>query len=197
MSTTLDTSGLDRLRDGLARIANPDATDLMVQWEIIIDRDNREGILQGLDKDGVAMVPVKYRPKPPGPVKLTKTQRGGARANARKGAFLGLASAGLGNLTSSEYRLLGGPPLAPRGQFSRVITNLKTGHGREGANWYAMGYWDEVVSTKGVPFLRFHFDGRGHLPRRDLRGIRPAGVAKATEALRNWARLLVRQAFGR
>jgi hypothetical protein len=51
-----------------------------------------------------------------------------------------------------------------------------------------------VVSTKGVPFLRYHFDGIGQ-KRRDLRGIRPAGVAKAIAALQAYARLLFRQAF--
>jgi hypothetical protein len=198
MSTTLDTSGLDRLMAGLRKLGDFDATPLMISWEQIIDEDNRQGVLRGLDKDGLPMVPVKYRPRPPGPRKLTKAQRGGARANAKKGPFLfnSLGGVNHGNLTSGEYRLLGGPPLAPRDQFSRVITNLKTGHAREGASWVAFGAWDEVVSTKGVPFLRFHFDGAGNLPRRDLRGVRPAGIAKALSSLRAFAEDLLRQAFG-
>lgn len=197
MSTTLDTSGLDRLMAGLRKLGDFDATLLMERWKSVIDEDNRRGILQGTDKDGVAMVPVKYRPKPSGPRKPTKGQRGGLRANARKGAFLGLGAAGPhGNLASSEYRLLGGPPLAPRDQFSRVITNLKTGYAREGGSWVAFGYWDEVVSTKGVPFLRFHFEGTGRLPRRDLRGVRPQGVQKALQSLRAFAKDLLRLAFG-
>ncbi len=200
MSDYLDMSGLGRVADGLRRLVNPDATPLMVRWMAIIDEDNRKGVLAGLDKDGVPMVPVTYRPIKPGPIKPTKDQRGGKRANARKGDFLGLQAKNFGNLTTSEYRRLGGPPLAPRDQFSRVITNLYTAYGRTGPvdmQWYAMGYWDEVVSKKGVPFLRFHFDGTAKLPRRDLRGVRPAGRAKALDAMKAWAKDLVRQAFGR
>jgi phage gpG-like protein len=55
-----------------------------------------------------------------------------------------------------------------------------------------------VVSTRGVPFLDAHFTGastgRGHavhLPRRDLRGVRPQGRQEAVVALNEWlARLL-------
>jgi hypothetical protein len=200
----LDLTALEHLADGFRRLIDPDCTPLMVHWEQVIDADNRKGVLQGLDKDGVPMAPVKYRPRPPGPRKPTKAQRGGQRANAKKGGFLGLGATAYGNLTSSEYRLLGGPPLAPRDQFSRVITNLKTGHGREGGNWYAMGYWDEVLDRKGHPFLHWHFHGASGggkkrnvtLPKRDLRGVRPDGRAKALDALRNFARLLIRQTFG-
>lgn len=202
MSTPLDTTGLGRVAEGLRRLGDIDCTPLMVRWMAILDEDNRKGILAGTDKDGLPMVPVKYRPVKPGPLKPNRSQRSGASAGARKGPFLANSMAGVnfGNLTSAEYRLLGGPPLAPRSQFSRVITNLKTAYGRTGAPggpWYAMGYWDEVVSAKGVPFLKFHFDGAGRLPRRDLRGVRPAGVAKALEALKAFARDVVRQAFGR
>lgn len=200
MSTTLDLTGLDRIAAGLRALGDFDATPLMLAWELIIEQDNRTGILRGLDKDGMPMIPVKYRPRPPGPVKPTKAQRAGARANAKRGVFQGFGhfGAGLhGNLLSAEYRLLGGPPLAPRGPFSRVITNLKTGHGRDGARWYAMGYWEEVISDKLIPFLRFHFDGTGRLPRRDLRGVRPAGVARALEALKAFGKDMIRRAFER
>ncbi len=58
------------------------------------------------------------------------------------------------------------------------------------------GAWDEVLSTKGIPFLKYHFHSEpSKLPLRDLRGVRPAGIAKALEALRNWARLKIREAF--
>lgn len=199
MSTTIDLSALDRLQDGLRRIVNPDATDLMLNWMRVIDEDNRRGILAAQDRDGFPLAPVTYRPlkySPSKSLKPTAAQRSGAKANARKGAFLGVAATAYGNLTSAEYRRLGGPPLAPRGPFSRVIANLKTGWAREGTNWVAFGYWDQVLDRNGRPFLHYHFVGSGRLPRRDLRGLRPEGVRRATEALRNWARLLVRQAFG-
>jgi hypothetical protein len=60
-----------------------------------------------------------------------------------------------------------------------------------------MGYWEEVVSRDGRPFLHYHFDGTGRLPRRDLRGVRPAGVARALEALKAFGKDMIRRAFGR
>lgn len=196
MSTTLDTSGLDLKVNQLQALKKVDATDLMVTWQGIISEDNRRGVLQGLDKNGVPMIPVVYRPKPPGPLRPTKAQRGGKAARARKGEFQGLGTARYGNLTSAEYKLLGGPPLAPRDQFSRVITNLEVGYGgppKGDPMWFAFGEWNEVVSTKGLPFLKYHFHSvPSRLPRRDLRGVRPEGIAKAMNAMRNWARVSIR-----
>ena len=245
MSTTLDLTGLDKRLQQLTKLNdNPtmslNAAPLMYTWAKIIDTDNRQGVLNGTDKDGIAMKPVTYRPKPPAPklgyrvskppaLRTTKGVHGvfknvqkaaiksqnkttkeiraelarhrlGQRATAKKGIFAGFGPYASGlhnNLTTAQYRLLGGPPLAPRDQFSRVITNLKVTIGTPamGANnWYAEGAWDEVVNTKGEPFLKYHFDGIG-LPRRDLRGVRPQGIAKAIDALRNWARLAVRELF--
>jgi hypothetical protein len=183
---------------------------------LLIEEDNRLGILAGTDKDGVPMVPVTYRPKTAPGMRVNIPPRGkggkydreslkqfrrGEKAGKKKGSFAGLGPhiSGINNnLSTSEYRLLSGPPLAPRDQFSRVVTNLKTtftspGHGA--AQWAAIGAWDEVVNTKGMPFLFYHFNGIGQ-KRRDLRGVRPAGIAKAMDALRNWARLAIREHFG-
>jgi hypothetical protein len=200
-AVTVDTTPIDRLQARLRKIGDPDATPLMRTWMMIIDDDNRRGVLAGTDMNGNAMVPVKYRPKlKPGqkPVKLTVEQRLGQKPNAKRGRFAAFGSAATGlnnNLTSGQYRLLGGPALAPRGQFSRVITNLLTDYDdsrRASGQWDAWGYWDGVVSAAGVAFLKFHFDGEGHLPRRDLRGLRPAGKTLSLEALRNWALDMVR-----
>jgi hypothetical protein len=189
-----DLSGIARVQARLAKIADPDATPLMVRWMKIIDDDNRRGVLAGLDKDGKPMVPVTYRPAPYGKLgKVRKRGRGGYNA--------GVA----GNLSSREYRLLDGPPLAPRGTNSRVITNLKTRYGRTGPLdmlWEAIGYWDDVVSRKGERFLHYHFDGATGggrsrtvtLPQRDLRGVRPEGRRKAMEALRAWMIDVIRSA---
>ena len=195
---SFDPSGIDRLRLRLDRLGpGTDARLLMISWQRIIVQDNRRGVLAGLDKDGAPMAPVTYRPE--GGVKgTTPAQRNVANARLRKSSYagFGMHAAGLhNNLSSAEYRRLAGPPLAPRGASSRVITNLKTGYQRTtSAVWEAYGYWDEVVSTKGVPFLIAHFTGaevgRDHrvkLPRRDLRGVRPEGVALAREAAANWA----------
>lgn len=200
-TATVDLSGLDRLQERLRKIADPDATPLMRTFMMIIDDDNRRGVLASTDMDGNPMAPVTYRPKlKPGqkPVQLTVAQRLGQKPNTKRGRYATFGSSASGpnnNLTSAEYRLLSGPPLAPRGQFSRVITNLLTDYDdsqRSSGKWEAWGYWDGVVSTKGVAFLIFHFEGQGHLPRRDLRGLRPAGRALADSAAREWALDMVR-----
>ncbi len=197
----VDTSGLDRLMARLRRIESPNATLLMKRWDDIILQDNRKGVLAGLDKDGVPLIPVTYRPKPPGPLKPTKAQRGGRRANAYQGAH----NPGIGgNLTHAEYQLLDGPPLAPRGQFSRVITNLQPGFApnpailRVGQPVEAFCAWEAVVSRRNFHFLPVHFEGlplgrHGPSKRRDLRGVRPEGIQKALTALRAWAIDQVRQ----
>lgn len=180
-----DGSGLGRLSERLAKLVDPDARPLMDSWMLIIERDNRQGVLAGTDKDGNPMIPVTYRPK--NAAKLGKSQKNGARGTGRFAGF-GPHAAGLhNNLSSTEYRRLTGPPLAPRGKFSRVITNLRVAWERFAESWVAFGYWDEVVSKKGVHFLPFHFDGEGHLPKRDLRGVRPGGREKAARAARAWA----------
>lgn len=197
-TATVDTTGLDRIQARLRKIADPDATPLMATWMRIIDDDNRRGILAGLDMNGNPMVPVTYRPGKAGTKPLTVEQRLGQAPNSKRGryaAFGSVANAPNNNLTSSQYRLLTGPPLAPRGQFSRVITNLLTDYddsNRSRGRWEAWGYWDGVVSVKGVSFLKFHFDGEGHLPIRDLRGLRPAGRALQISSLREWAMDMVR-----
>src|SRR6202034_3051404 len=97
------------------------------------------------------------------PARPTAAQRNTKNSRARRGAFagFGLHASGLhNNLTAAEYKLLGGPPLAPRGAFSRVITNFMTDWAklRDGL-WQVTFWWEDVVSTKGVPFLRYHFEG--------------------------------------
>ena len=181
MSLIIDLSGLDRIRKRFERIANPDATPLMLSWMIIIEQDNRRGVLAGLDKNGAPMLPVTYRPVGK-PIKLRNQSR----------AYNAMGTEG--NLTSSQYRRLTGPPLAPRGQFSRVITNLQTDwqDGREHPPWMAWARWKGVVSKTGFEFLPVHFEGKplgrgGPRKQRDLRGLRPDGHAKAREAMINWA----------
>lgn len=198
MTRALDLSGFDRLRDRLLNVVNPDAAPLMVSWMKTIHDDNRRGVLAGLDKDGRPMVPVTYRPRPTAQKRLTAAQRNNPRKGARTGAFAGLGAHPAGtnnNLTSAEYRRLAGPPLAPRGAFSRVITNLQLRFGRiDSHHWEAVGYWDEVVSTQGLPFLHYHFDGATGggrnrnvtLPKRDLRGVRQWGRDKVRRSLRAW-----------
>jgi len=182
---------------------NQDRADIMEHWERLIEEDNREGVLKGEDRYGIPMHPVTYRPVRPG-VRLTVGQRLGQHPRKQRGRYAGLgkyANYGIlpnNNLRSSEYRLLDGPPLAPRRQFSRVISNLATGNGYDPVNpsrWFATGAWGEVVSVKGVHFLPYHFKGEGQL-QRDLRGVRPEGLKRMRESAYQWAKLLVRRLYG-
>lgn len=196
MATTFTWDGFDLLNAQLERLIDPDATPLMVEWEHILVEDNRRGVLAGLDKDGDPMPPVTYRPRGPrAPKRVSPKQRNRARSG-RRGVFAGIGVHEAGtnnNLTRAEYERLSGPPLAPRGAYSRVITNYLTAHGRDGNQWFAAGAWFEVVSTQGVPFLEAHFDGAAtgrnyavKLPVRNLRGVRPEGIREASEAVETW-----------
>jgi hypothetical protein len=190
MRSYVDMTGLDVLRSRVSDIQNPDFTPLMKRLMRIIEEDNRKGVLAGLDKDGMPMERVTYRPKGGKAAKPTDAQRNTDNPRKRKGSFSGFGPAASGwnnNLTSAEYRRLGGPALAPRGAFSRVITNLRTAFEKVSSHvWDAYGAWYEVVDQRGRPFLGHHFDGDGGLPRRDLRGVRPEGRAKAREATVAW-----------
>ncbi|WP_165063436.1 hypothetical protein [Paludisphaera rhizosphaerae] len=198
----VDLTGIKNLQRKLDKIENIDATPLMVSFQKIISDDNRRGILNGEDRWGNIMLAVTYRPKgTPTNIKgrsdEARRQRNGAKANAKQGRFAGFGplAAGLhNNLTSSEYRKLSGPPLAPRGVFSRVITNLVTSFIVDPSRraWTAVAGWANVVDVHGRSFLNFHFTGAGRLPRRDLRGVRPEGRAKAQRAAVAFVRDLIR-----
>jgi hypothetical protein len=193
-------AGFRRLIDRVKKVEQIDAVPLMARLMNVIEADNRKGVLAGTDKDGGYMVAVTYRPKGPTVgigAKSAAKFRNYAKGNRKAGSFggFGLYPAGLhNNLSKREYEQLTGPPLAPRGQFSRVITNLKTGYERsaDGRVWTAYGYWDQVVNKKGRPFLQAHFNGSGRLPVRNLAGLRPEGRALARAATVNFLRDLIR-----
>jgi hypothetical protein len=187
-------SGYDRLIARLGAIAHPDANPLMLEFEKIITEDNRDGALRGVDRYDVPYIPVTYRPKVAPAPKPTRRQRNNAPAD-RRGVFAGLGPHVAGtnnNLTSAEYRRLGGKPLDPRGPNSRIITNLGVGHDEAPSAdgvWLAYGRWVDVVSTTGYAFLHDLFTGKGRfgsIPARDPRGVRKAGRAKALTAAKAW-----------
>ena len=192
MATIVDLSGLDRLVARMRKLEKPNMAPLAANWMRIIEDDNRRGVLAGLDKDGVPMRPVTYRPRTAKPVKIGSKAAAGLRNTpGRKGVFAGLGSHPAGvnnNLTRKQYEQLAGPPLAPRGRFSRVITNLKTDSApsADGRTLEVWGAWFEVVSVKGRQFLGGHFRGRGRLPRRSLAGVRPEGREKARRSAIAW-----------
>jgi hypothetical protein len=177
----LELTGLDRLERAVKSLGEISYAPLMKSWEDILQEDNTRAAMAGLDGEGVRMdtyAPVTYRPKA---VKLID--------------YKILAN---NNLTSSHYRSLAGPPLAPRGMQSRIVTNYRTASAElSDGRWTAIGAWEDVLSTTGVSFLRYHFTGSGALPVRDLRGIRPDVKVEARRSLRDFLMQYMRSFRGR
>lgn len=207
INMTLDYEALNRTIGGIKLLRKFDATPLMLAWQKIAIEGNQRGILAGLDAFGVPInsyAPIRYRPKG-APKKVTTPQRLGVKGTKRglPGGFGPLASGLHNNLSTAEYLSLAGPPLAPRGRYSRVITNFMTDFDKlPSGNWQVTYWWEDVVSVEGFPFLKVHFEGLRagrrpgfNMPRRDLRGIRPADQAKITKATEAWSRDMLRSAF--
>lgn len=168
----------------LARLKDPDPTPMLEHFRAIITEDNRAGVLSGTDKDGNPLDPVTYRN---GAAKKTAFRRGAAFGRP-PAAFLGTAG---DNLSAAEYRKATGPPLAPRREKSRVVANMVTSWSKLGpGRWEVVAGWADIFSRKGRPFLHAHLTGwkfkHFELKQRDLRGVRPAGVAKLKRALSDW-----------
>lgn len=158
---------MDRLERYVLSLEDIAFEPLMNAWEIILKEDNAESAMRGLDGKGLPLQPVTYRPNP----------------NKKKPTDY--RTLPFNNLTSSHYRTLSGPPLAPRGLGSRIVTNFRTASAKlSDGRWTAIGAWEDILNRFGLPFLRFHFRGEGSLPVRDLRGVRPNAVRRAREALR-------------
>jgi hypothetical protein len=170
MTSRVEWQGLPKLVKQLRNMTNLDCTPLMNDIGLILVEGNRRGVLSGLDGFDQPMDPLRYR--------------GGAgvkTANRQKPHYgtTRYASAGGtgGGLTSSQYRQLTGPRLAPRGEASRVIKNLHVEvQNPAPGRWVTVAAWHHVVSAKGVDFLKYHFAedrGKATFPRYDLRPIRP------------------------
>ncbi len=197
---TVDAGALERFEARLARYKPTRAqwNTLAEQLEKVVIEDNRKGVLSGLDRDGNPMAPVKYRTG----LSVKTRFRRGPEFGTTSGRFQGRTGLGFklrkwlgraggdtlpnNNLTTAAYRKLTGPPLAPRREGSRVITNFQvTSRVIEGGVEVA-GSWKDVLSAKGRPFLMGHFTGAGRLPRRDLRGVRPEGRRLAARLVWEW-----------
>ncbi len=204
--------GCELIQRRLSEIAHvmDHAGDLMKHWERLMEEGNRRGVLvDKTDKDGVPLLAVTYRPSAAQkraiyagtakPIRPTLAQRLGQRPREKRGKFFGIGDHMSGtnnNLTSSEYRKLDGPPLAPRRQFSRVITNFETTsfQPEEHGYWLVTGQWKEVVNRSGNTFLHYLFDGGPPQPGpRDLRGVRPVDLAKMKATILPWAKRTIRE----
>jgi hypothetical protein len=195
---------LQRIVGKLDRIGRIDAVTvepLMAAFEEILVEDNRKGVLEGTDRDGDPMPATRYRTSS-GTATAARPSRSSVFGSLDRGAWKAANRAvrdsrgkgvfqANGNLSTAAYKELTGPPLAPRGEGSRVITHYRTANGYDAGWWQAIGFWDRVVSRNGVVFLPFHFRGEGRLPKRNLAGVRPWGMAKARAAAVKWARALL------
>ncbi len=200
MNLAYSWSGKDALSAKLARLIRPDATQLMVDFEKIITEGNTAGILQGLDKDGNALVPVKYRNGISAAVgKKPMLERRLLTGANPVGNLLPATHRWGGandNLSEEEYKQLTGPPLAPRKARSRVIHNFVTRSSttpNAQGQWFVEAAWQDVLDVKGQPFLGDHFHGRGHLPVRNLVGIRPVDLEIIRRRLNQWADSLLKR----
>lgn len=212
-----DFSGMDRFDVWLKRktdIPREDLQPLAERIATVVIEDNRKGVLDGVDKDDQSAPPLSYRGEGFGRTvtrsRGRKTALFGTTAKRFKGIsdfrFKGLIRTNIltetrrrgrsvqgeilpnNNLSTSTYQELDGPRLAPRGEASRVISNFVA----ESPNFRPDGIdfafsWLDVLSVKGVPFLHFHFDGTGRLPRYDLRGIRRWGRDEIRRSMQEWA----------
>ncbi len=86
--------------------------------------------------------------------------------------------------------------MAPRRNFSRVVTNFETDsfQPEEHGYWLVTGAWKEVVSQTGYHFLPDLFAGNAPQPGpRDLRGVRPDDLEKMRLTILPWAKLTIRE----
>jgi hypothetical protein len=91
----------------------------------------------------------------------------------------GVPLAPLRSERKGKYKGKTGPPLAPSGAASRVVTHFRVQTSRTAAGWVLLAGWDDVVSARGVPFLPFHLQGKGRNPVRNIGGITPQGWRSA------------------
>lgn len=189
-------------------------SSLMQSWANVLVEDNRKGVLAGTDKDDKPVAATIYRNSfaqagydRPTYVKFVPNPFGGVnwQTNITGSQGPGYKPGSTHNLTTKQYKTLSGPPLAPRGMASRIISNYQTyAVSGEGGDFGVEGKWDDVVSKKNVSFLPFHFSGnvvastsaplfgvigvgRGkNLARRDMAGLRAWGRARARTDLKKW-----------
>jgi hypothetical protein len=195
ISGRVDLSGLERLTRRLNQAVDltkrSDVRPVLDALGRVIVEDNRAGVLSGKDKNDKPMPPLRYRN---GQGRATRYRS----ENFGKGSKRRFASNPSGdNLTTAQYRKLTGPRLAPRRAQSRIIKNLRLqtptfARSAAGGTWTVSAAWVGVVSKKGKPFLKAHFDGANRLPQYDLRGVRPEGMRKARELWIRWARAAIR-----
>lgn len=181
----ISTKGLDSFSKrvgALARSANLSRPSFKQACQPILkelESINENDRLKGLDRFGKPLQPVTYRPK---------GQVDKKRSNSPKRAKFSKRNA-YGNLTSTEYRKLDGPPLAPRRKGSRVISNYVTGMEFARGQWRVRAGWKDFLDNDGRPLLPVHLRGGPGLPKRDIAGL----SRKALKRLREVALQAIRE----
>lgn len=169
----VDFRALDKVRvlaDQLKSVSLRQMKPTLIKIAKVMVEDNRRGILAGLDARGQ-----------PAPALTSRTGKG--RKPAPRKAGFGKTRGFNPNPVSGKYANATGPRLAPFTIKSRVITNYATQYGQDGTTFFVEGAWIDVLSSKGKPFLHYHFVGAGHNPRYDLRGVRTWGLNEAAKIL--------------
>lgn len=182
MGLTIEWPGNQTLVQRVRAIPSVDFSPVMRQWTSILIEGNRRGVLSGRDGRDQPMPPLKYRN---GRGRRTGNRKAPNYGTTAEPELLGDGA----NLTTRQYQQLTGPRLAPRRERSRVIANLRAEIRRPRPDrWEAVAAWFDVVSRRGVAFLPHHFEGGRHLPRYDLRPVRPRDYQFCLNALRAFAR---------
>lgn len=196
---------------------------LMMAWAKVLIEDNRKGVLAGLDKDDQPVQRTSYRRSftqasydRPTYVKTVMNPFGGDdwKVNVSGGHEPGYKPGPSHNLTTKQYQAQSGPPLAPRGMASRIISNYTIAPiFASGGHYGVEGGWDDVLNKAGKPFLPAHFEGTGanrggnsvnwhpmkgvgrgkNLPRRNMSGLRNWGRTRSRKDLRAWIRDIMEQ----
>lgn len=208
MAAIFNLAPIQRLRRGLAKLESVDPTPILETLEAVLQEDNRRGVMGGIDGDDQPMIRTTYRMS-----LISANANMSARVGELPAEFTRKETNDIGSsLKTSEYKKLSGPPLAPRGEGSRVISNYRTNNGREGKGWFVEGSWIDILSRKGVPFIGAHFRGlhafffstnpngkrRGYtvnLPRRNLVGLRKWGRDEARAQVKAWAQQVIAESI--
>jgi hypothetical protein len=180
---TINTFPLDRMIGQLVEFDSIDFEPLMMEFEAILKEDNDAAVMAGIDGFDMPLIPVTYRPDP-------KAGTGKVRTPSTRP---------YNNLSTTAYKMLGGPPLAPRGMDSRIATNFRTGYVQLESEkaWLVLWAWEDVVSVDDIAFLGFHFRGEGNLPVRNLAHLRPSTYRRCKAALHDFTVRLISRIRGR
>lgn len=104
----------------------------------------------------------------------------------------GTTVARLKNPRTGAYKGLFGPPLAPHGASSRVITHFRARVNKRAGEWQVLAGWQGVQGRSGYPFLVAHDLGLGRLPARPIFGMSPRTSANNRKLLAEWASTAMR-----